>query len=85
MEYQTAFNIGLVIFNVMVGGAGFLGGWVLNNLTKSIDRLDGDVRKMPETYVSKTDYRVDITRIEKAIHDGFERVFDKIDGKADKR
>ena len=37
MDYQ-------VLFNIAFGIAGFFGGWVLNNLSKSIERLDTDVR-----------------------------------------
>ena len=31
-------------FNVLVGVSGFLGGWILNNISRSIERLDEDVR-----------------------------------------
>jgi len=42
-----------ILFNLAVALAGFLGGWVLNNVSKSIDRLDVDVRAMPHMYVSR--------------------------------
>jgi hypothetical protein len=68
------------IFNIIVGIAAFFGGWVLNNITKAIERLDKDVRQMPMTYVSKDDYRRDIDEIK----DICKQIFAKLDNKADK-
>jgi len=68
------------IFNIIVGLAAFFGGWVLNNITKAIERLDKDVRQMPTTYVSKDDYRRDIDEIK----DICKQIFAKLDNKADK-
>lgn len=67
-------------FNVLMGLVAFLGGWVLNNITKSIERLDVDVRQMPHSYVSKDDYHRDITEIK----DMLGKIFDKLDAKQDK-
>jgi len=41
MELQQLFDVAVTI-------AGFLAGWVLNNITKAIERLDEDVRNMPK-------------------------------------
>jgi hypothetical protein len=68
------------LFNIAVGLAAFLGGWVLNNITKAIERLDTDVRAMPSTYVSKDDYRRDIDDIKEMLG----KIFDKLDSKVDK-
>jgi hypothetical protein len=68
------------LFNIAVGLAAFFGGWVLNNITKAIERLDTDVRALPATYVSKDDYRRDITEIKEMLS----KIFDKLDTKADK-
>jgi hypothetical protein len=68
------------IFNIVVGIAAFFGGWVLNNITKAIERLDADVREMPKTYVSKEDYHRDIDEIK----DICKQIFAKLDNKADK-
>jgi len=68
------------IFNIIVGLAAFFGGWVLNNITKAIERLDKDVRQMPMTYVAKDDYRRDIDEIK----DICKQIFAKLDNKADK-
>jgi hypothetical protein len=69
-----------MLFNIVVGLASFFGGWVLNNITKAIDRLDNDVRKLPMTYVSKDEYHRDIAEVKNMLG----KIFDKLDGKVDK-
>ena len=73
MDYQVLFNIAVAI-------GGFFGGWTLNRIYQAIDRLDSDVRNMPSHYVSRDDYRTDL----KDIRDILGRIFDRLDGKADK-
>lgn len=73
MDYQ-------VLFNGAVALAAFFGGWVLNNITKAIERLDSDVRAMPHEYVVKNDYKEDLREVK----DLCRQIFDKLDGKADK-
>ncbi len=73
MDYQ-------VLFNLAVAVAAFFGGWVLNSIYRSIERLDKDVRDLPHTYVSKDDYRHDIDEIKGMLT----KIFDKLDAKADK-
>ena len=68
------------VFNIVVGVAAFFGGWVLNSITKAIEKLDKDVRSMPMTYVTKDDYHRDIDDI-KAMLD---KIFNKLDKKVDK-
>ena len=68
------------IFNAAIALSAFLGGWVLNNITRTIERLDIDVRAMPHDYVSKEDYRRDIDEIK----DICKQIFNKLDNKADK-
>jgi hypothetical protein len=68
------------LFNIAVGLAAFFGGWVLNNITKAIERLDTDVRSMPSNYISKDDYRRDIHEVKEMLS----KIFDKLDTKADK-
>jgi hypothetical protein len=67
-------------FNIALGLAAFLGGWVLNNISRAIERLDTDVRAMPVNYVSKDDYRHDIAEVKEMLG----KIFDKLDTKADK-
>ena len=73
MELQQLFDVAVTI-------AGFLSGWVLNNITKAIDRLDLDIRDMPKDYVTKEDYHRDIDEIK----DNCKQIFNKLDNKADK-
>lgn len=69
-----------LLFNAAVSIAGFLGGWVLNNIYKTMDRLDKDVRQMPLMYVTQTSYRSDIDEIKSMLI----RIHDKLDTKVDK-
>ena len=69
-----------ILFNIAVAIAGFFGGWVLNNIHRSLDRLDTDVRAMPHTYVTREDYKEDI----RDIRDMLTKIFDKLDHKQDK-
>jgi hypothetical protein len=69
-----------VLFNIAVGLAGVFGGWILNNISRSIERLDDDVRKMPLTYVTQSTYQRDIDEVKQMLG----KIFDKLDGKQDK-
>ena len=71
---------GQILFNIIVGLAGVFGGWILNNISRSIERLDKDVRALPLTYVTRADYRADIEEIKAMLM----RINDKLDAKADK-
>lgn len=72
---------GQLLFNIIVGVAGMFGGWILNNISRSIERLDKDVRQMPLTYVTRADYRADIDEVKQILG----RIWDKLDDKEDKR
>ncbi len=69
-----------MLFNIAIGIAGAFGGWILNNISRSIERLDEDVRKMPLTYVTQTHYQRDIDDIKGMLT----KIFDKLDEKVDK-
>lgn len=69
-----------VLFNIAVSTAGFFGGWTLNNIYRSIEKLDKDVRAMPHTYVSKVDYKQDVSEIKGMLT----KIFDKLEHKVDK-
>lgn len=73
MDAQTLINLGL-------GLIGFFGGWTINSITRSVERLDTDVRGMQKEYVTKDDYRRDIDEIKAMC----KQIFDKLDAKADK-
>jgi hypothetical protein len=68
------------IFNIVVSCAGFLAGWVLNNITKSLTRLEDRIEDVQVRYVTKDDYRRDIDELK----DICKQIFDKLDKKADK-
>ena len=73
MDAQMLINVGL-------GLIGFFGGWTINSITRSVERLDTDVRGMQREYVTKDDYRRDIDDIKAMC----KQIFDKLDAKADK-
>ena len=68
------------LFNIAVSIAGFLGGWVLNNIYQTLRSLDNDMRRIPLDYVAKDDYRRDIDEIKEICR----QIFAKLDNKADK-
>jgi hypothetical protein len=69
-----------VLFNIAVMAVMAMGGWIVGRVTKTLDQLDTDIRTLPEKYVSKADYRSDISEI-KALLTG---IRDKLDSKQDK-
>lgn len=73
-----------VLFNIILGVAAFLGGWVVNNLTRTIERLDKDIRDLPHVYVRREDYRDDIEYIRKTLDDIFNLINQLSSTKADK-
>lgn len=76
-----------ILFNIVVGVAGLLGGWILNNISRSIEKLDEDVRNMPMTYVTQDFYNRDQSRYQRDIDEikGMLRlIFEKLEDKADK-
>jgi len=73
MDYQVLFNGAVIV-------ASFFGGWTLNSITKSIERLDVDVRALPLNYVARIDYREDIRELK----DIMNKVFERLENKADK-
>ena len=56
-----------ILFNIVVGVAGLFGGWILNNISRSIEKLDEDVRNMPLTYVTQDFYNRDQSRYQRDI------------------
>jgi hypothetical protein len=73
MDYQVLFNGAVML-------ASFFGGWTLNTITKSLERLDKDVRAMPMNYVGRVDYREDIRELKEIMN----KVFDRLENKVDK-
>jgi hypothetical protein len=76
-DYQTLIDI--------IGGAILtVAGWLLRELWGAVKELQRDLNKleanMPKEYVLK----VDLDQRMKHIEDMFQRIYDKLDGKADK-
>lgn len=72
-DIQAAFNI---VFMLAIG----MGGWIFGRITRSLDKLDEDVRGMPEKYVLKADLKDEM----KSIHEKLDKITDALNGKADK-
>lgn len=83
-NFQTFFNIAIVLI-------GFLGGWVLNSLKSSIDSLHKADRSLTEKvqsvevlvaghYVKRDDF----DKISSEIFRRLDKIYDKLDDKADK-
>jgi hypothetical protein len=69
------------LFNLVISIAGGLAVYVINNMTRNIQRLEDKVNELPHTYVAKDDYRSDIAEVKSIL----KQIFDKLDGKADKQ
>ena len=73
MEYQ-------LLFNIIMSVAGFFGGVLVNRLFGTLDKINDDLKQIPEKYVSKDDYREDIREIKEMLG----AIFKRLEGKADK-
>lgn len=71
---------GQMLFNIVVGLAAFFGGWTLNNITRMLNRIDDDIRELPHVYLTKDDYKADISEIKGMLG----KIFDKLESKVDK-
>jgi hypothetical protein len=68
------------LINLAFGVAGAFGGWILNSLSRSIIRIEDRISEMPLQYVTRDDYRNDISEIKGMLG----KIFDKLDNKVDK-
>jgi len=68
------------LFNLVVSVAGFLAIYVINQLTRTIQKLEDKVNELPHTYLAKDDYRSDIAEVKQIL----KQIFDKLDNKQDK-
>ena len=71
---------GQIIFDGVVLIAAFLAAWVYTRVFTLLDRLDQDLKQIPEKYVAKDDYREDIREIKEMLG----AIFKRLEGKADK-
>ena len=77
MEYQSLINTGAgIVFTVA--------GWFCREMWTAVKDLKSDLAKLreelPKTYVTRDDNRDDIREIKEMLG----KIFDKLDGKADK-
>jgi len=77
MEYQSLINTGAgIVFTVA--------GWFCREMWTAVKDLKSDLAKLreelPKTYVTRDDSREDIREIKEMLG----KIFDKLDGKADK-
>ena len=77
MDYQSLFNTG-------VGVSCAVTGWFARELWSAVKELKADLAKLredlPRTYVARDDHRADMREIK----DLLGKIFDRLDGKADK-
>ena len=80
-----------VFFNILVAASGFMGGYILTNISRAIERVDREVRDIPKDYVHKADFNRAIDELRESVNNGFARVesnfsavFRKLDDKEDK-
>lgn len=73
-----------VLFNIIVGACGAMGGWMLKIIFDSITVLQKDFKdlnsEIHQDFLRKDDYREDINDIKGMLN----RIFEKLDQKADK-
>ncbi len=71
-------------FNTAITLCGALGGWILKTIWDAIKEIKGDIkelnREVNQDFVRKDDFRDAVKRIEEMLG----KIFDKLDGKADK-
>jgi len=76
----TEYDVDLqILFNIAVAIAGFFGGWILNNISRTMNKLDDDVRTMPLNYVTKDDYKSDISEIKGMLAEIYRELRNKAD------
>jgi hypothetical protein len=73
MEYQ-------LLFNIIIAVAGFLGGVLVNRVFGTLDKINDELKQIPEKYVAKDDYREDIREVKEMLG----AIFKRLEGKADK-
>jgi len=69
-----------LFFNIIIAVAGFLGGVLVNRAFDTLDKINDELKQIPEKYVSKDDYREDIREIKEMLG----AIFKRLEGKADK-
>ena len=68
------------LINIIAGVAAFFAGWMINSITRSIDKIEDKLNAVPIDYVSKNDYKDDLKRV----YEMLDKIFVRLDDKADK-
>ena len=72
------------ILNLLFSSTGLVLGWFLRELWAAVKELKADLAKLreelPTYYVAKDDYRQDVRELKEMLN----KLFDKLDAKADK-
>ena len=72
------------LFNFLLGGVSAVLGWFLREMWAAVKELKADLAKLreelPHDYVVKGDYRADVRELKEML----QRLFDRLDSKADK-
>ena len=72
------------VFNFILGGVSTVLGWFLREMWTAVKELKIDLAKLreelPREYIAKDDYRNDV----KEMKDLLQKLFDRLDSKADK-
>lgn len=73
-----------LLFNLVLGGGFTVLGWFARELWTAVKELKSDLSKLreelPKLYVTKDDYREDLREVK----DMLNKIFDRLDNKADK-
>lgn len=72
------------LFNIVMTGCGALGGWMLKVIWDALRDLKHDITRLNDTMHNDFVRREDFTEAVRRIEYMCERIFDKLDNKADK-
>jgi hypothetical protein len=68
------------LINIIAALAAFFAGWMINSITRAIEKIEDKLNAVPIDYVSKNDYKDDLKRV----YEMLDKIFARLDDKADK-
>lgn len=68
------------LINIVAAIAAFFAGWMINSITRAIEKIEDKLNAVPIDYVSKNDYKDDLKRV----YEMLDKIFCRLDDKADK-
>ena len=68
------------LINIIAAIAAFFAGWMINSITRAIEKIEDKLNAVPVDYVSKNDYKDDLKRV----YEMLDKIFYRLDDKADK-